>query len=256
MAYDDGSAEKAYGLTGLDLKKFAYEWTLNKPDTLTGFQVMFAQVEGYVGDLVFNFEAWDSIRLKDYTFSDSSIYTLINQKPFYIDSTNGFATFILDSPLLVPSHFYFGWAQVDERRLQIGYDVNSTLGYQHMFVFTEGQWDSTSVSLPGSPMIRLIFDSHWRKSSLSAGMVDLTKEDGNLRIYPNPANGKVKLQTSFPYASLQISILNDIGEVVKYLPYVTGELDISQLANGLYLLNATDPQTGKTYHSKVVKAAF
>ena len=256
MAYDDGSAEKAYGLTGLDLKKFAYEWTLNKPDTLTGFQVMFAQVEGYVGDLVFNFEAWDSIRLKDYTFSDSSIYTLINQKPFYIDSTNGFATFILDSPLLVPSHFYFGWAQVDERRLQIGYDVNSTLGYQHMFVFTEGQWDSTSVSLPGSPMIRLIFDSHWRKSSLSAGMVDLTKEDGNLRVYPNPANGKVKLQTSFPYASLQISIMNDIGEVVKYLPYVTGELDISQLANGLYLLNATDPQTGKTYHSKVVKAAF
>jgi len=256
MAYDDGSAETAYGLTGQDLKKFAYEWDLNKPDTLTGFQVMFAQVEGYVGDLVFNFEAWDSIRLNDFTFIDSPVLTILNQVPFYIDSTNGFATYILDTPILIPSHFYFGWAQTDERRLQIGYDVNSTLGYKHMFVFTEGSWDSTSVSVPGSPMIRLLMDSYWRKSSLSAGAIDLTKEDGNLEVYPNPSSGKLNLRTTFAFNSLQISIMNDVGEVVKYLPYVSGDIDISQLANGIYLLNATDPATGKTYHTKVVKAAF
>ena len=257
MAYDDGSAEKAYGLTGLDLKKFAYEFNLSKPDTLVAFQVMFAQVEGYVGDLIFNFEAWDSIKLNDYTYQDTPIYTLINQKPFYIDSLNGFATYVLDTPLIIPSHFYFGWAQTDERRLQIGYDVNSTLGRNHMFVYTEAIWDSSTVSTPGSPMIRLVLDSaYFGKSSISAGVIDLTKDNGQLEVYPNPTGGKVQLKTSFSYASLQVSVYNDLGELVKYFPAATNDIDINQLANGLYLLTAVNPQTGKTYHSKIVKASF
>lgn len=255
MAYDDGSAEKAYGLTGLDLKKFAYEFNLNKPDTLTAFQVMFAQVEGYVGDLVFTFNAWDSLRLGDYTFNDSAIYSLINQTPYYIDSTNGFATYVLDSPLIIPKHFYFGWSQTDERRLQVGYDVNSTLGLSHMFVYTEGIWDSTSVTIPGSPMIRLILDSAYGgKSSISAGVIDLRKDNGTMEVYPNPTAGPLRMQTSGTAASYQVSVQNALGEQVMYLPSVYDKMDISQLAGGIYLLTATDPQTGKTYHTKVVKA--
>ncbi len=254
MAYDDGSAEKAYGLTGLDLKKFAYEFNLNHPDTLTAFQVMFAQVEGYVGDLVFSFQAWDSIRIRDFTFSDSAVFSFINQVPFYIDSANGFATYVLDTPIIIPKHFYFGWSQVDERRLQVGYDVNSTLGYPHMFVYAEGQWDSTSVSIPGSPMIRLILDSvYWGKSSVSAGVRDIS-QNSNLQVYPNPTSGMLHLHTSDNAASLQISVENTIGEQVISLPANNNQIDISQLANGLYLINATDPQTGKTYHTKIVKA--
>lgn len=257
MAYDDGSAEKAYGLTGLDLKKFAYEFNLNKPDTLTAFQVMFAQVEGNVADLQFNFEAWDSLRFNDFAFIDSPILSIVNQSPYYIDSANGFATYVLDTPIIIPKHFYFGWAQTDERRLQIGYDVNSTLGYKHMFVYTEANWDTSSVSLPGSPMIRLILDSaYWGRSSNTVGVKDLRKDDGTLQVYPNPTGGTLHLQTSVAIASLQISIENSIGEQVMYLPSVTNQIDISQLANGLYLLNATNPKTGKTYHTKVVKASF
>ncbi|MFN8288358.1 MAG: hypothetical protein U0V74_16495, partial [Chitinophagales bacterium] len=55
MAYDDGSAERAYGLFGLGTKKFAYEFTLNQPDTLVGFQVMYSSVEQNVDDLIFNY---------------------------------------------------------------------------------------------------------------------------------------------------------------------------------------------------------
>ena len=50
--------------------------------------------------------------------------------------------------------------------------------------------------------------------------------------------------------------MNDIGETVMSLPAVTNQIDISHLTNGVYIINATDPQTGKTYHSKVVKASF
>lgn len=256
MAYDDGSAEKAYGVTGDPdgSKKFAYEFNLNKPDTLTGFQVMFGQVEGYVGDLVFNFQAWDSIRLGDYTFNDSAIYTLPNQVPLYVDSTNGFATYVLDTPLIIPPHFYFGWAQTDSRRLQIGYDVNSTLGWHHMFVYLQGQWDSTSVTIPGSPMIRLILDSaFWGTQTYPLAVKDLTKGNGSLEVYPNPANGLLHLHTTDNIWTLQISVENAIGEQVMYLPSVTNQMDISQLAGGLYLISATDPRTGKIYHTKIVK---
>ena len=45
MAYDDGSAELAYGITGVGLKMFAYEFNLNQPDTLSAFQVQYSQVE-------------------------------------------------------------------------------------------------------------------------------------------------------------------------------------------------------------------
>ena len=257
MAYDDGTAEKAYGLTGLDLKKFAYEFDLNKPDTLMAFQVMFAQVEGNVHDLVFNFQAWDSLRLNDYTFTDHPIFNLINQTPYYVDSANGFTTYVLDTPLIIPRKFYFGWSQVDQRRLQIGYDVNSTLGRNHMFIYTEAVWDSSTISIPGSPMIRLVLGSnYWGRSSNTVGVTNLTQDNNTLEVFPNPSSGRIHLQSSFAYNTLEVVITNSIGEVVKQLPVTNNEIDIHELANGIYLLNATDLQTGKTYHAKVVKASL
>jgi hypothetical protein len=260
MAYDDGSAERSYGLvgSGSELLQFAYEFNLNKPDTLTAFQVMFAQVDEYnVSDLVFSFEAWDSLQLKNYTFVATPIYSLVNQVPLYIDSTNGFATFVLDTPLLIPKHFYFGWSQTDNRRLEIGYDVNSTLGFPHMFVNTGDYWDSTLATVQGSPMIRLILDSaYWGTTSYPLGVINLNKENtDNLNVYPNPSSGILNVSTTNNAPNLQVSIQNAIGEQVMYLPAVNNQIDISQLANGLYMLNAADPQTGKIYHTKVVKVA-
>jgi hypothetical protein len=127
LAYDDGSAEMAYGVTGVGIKKFAYEFTLNQPDTLTAFQIQYSQVEANVADLVFNFYAWDSLRLNDYQFDDATrtIFSLENKKPYYIDSLNGFTTYKLDTPIIIAKKIYFGWSQTDTRRLQVGYDRNS-----------------------------------------------------------------------------------------------------------------------------------
>ena len=52
LSYDDGSAERAYGLEGLGLKKFAYEFNLNVPDTLVGFQIHYTNIDVRVEDLV------------------------------------------------------------------------------------------------------------------------------------------------------------------------------------------------------------
>jgi hypothetical protein len=106
-------------------------------------------------------------------------------------------------------------------------------------------------------MIRLILDSaYWGTTSYPLGVINLNKENtDNLNVYPNPSSGILNVSTTNNAPNLQVSIQNAIGEQVMYLPAVNNQIDISQLANGLYMLNAADPQTGKIYHTKVVKVA-
>ncbi len=254
MAYDDGSAEKSYGVAGLGLKKFAYEFNLNQPDTLSAFQIQYSQVDVNVSDLVFNFYAWDSLRMNDFTFSDAPVYSLENKKPYYIDSVNGFTTYKLDTPIIVSGKLYFGWAQTDERRLQVGYDLNSTLGRQHMFIYSNATWKPSTISPAGSPMIRLIFDSNfWGGTS---AVQDLTKDNPTLSIYPNPTSGWIQLKSSNPSSRFDVTVLNTLGQQVKYFHSVENSFQINDLPEGMYLLQLHDTQSGARHTHKIIKSAF
>ncbi len=256
LAYDDGSAELAYGVTGAGQKSFAYEFTLNQPDTLTAFQVQFSQVEENVSSLVFNFNAWDSIVINSPQFNPSStlIFSLDNKKPFYIDSLNGFTTYKLDSPIIISKKIYFGWTQTDTRRLQVGYDLNSTLGRSHMYVFVGGVWKLSTIGTAGSPMIRLIFDSNfWGGTS---AIKDLTKDDNSITVYPNPTTGAINIRSENRNALFEATIMNMLGETVKQEQNISDRLSISELQNGIYLLTLRDTQSGKAFHSKIIKTGF
>ena len=255
MAYDDGSAEKAYGISGIGLKKFGYEFKLNQPDTLAGFQIHFAQVDVNVDDLVFNFYAWDSIRLNDFTFDDATtqIYARENQRPVYIDSVNGFASYKLDTPLIVSNKFYFGWAQTDDRSMQIGYDLNSTLGKPHMFRFTGTTWKTSTINPAGSPMIRMIFDSNWWGDN-STAIKDLTKNTSSiLSVFPNPTDDMVYINTSDRSSQLAIEIFDVTGQIMKQELNFTHRISLGSLTNGIYLLRIRDLQSGNVRTFKVIK---
>ncbi len=256
LAYDDGSAELAYGVTGIGTKKFAYEFVLNQPDTLTAFQVQFSQVEENVSDLVFNFNAWDSLSLNDFLFDDATtnIFSLDNRKPYYIDSVNGFTTYKLDTPVIISNKIYFGWTQTDTRRLQVGYDLNSTLGRPHMFVNANGLWKPSLISTAGSPMIRLIFDSNfWGGTS---AIKDLTGNKNSIAVYPNPTSGHLNIRSENINALFEATVTNMLGEVVKKEQNISDRLNINELQNGIYLLTLRDTQSGKSFHSRVVKTAY
>lgn len=258
MAYDDGSAEQAYGLTGGPdiVKKFAYQFNIPKPDTLAGFQIMYDQVNDNVSQLVFSLEAWDTLQLNNYLFIDSPIIEIDNLLPLYIDSVNGFATYVLDTPMIITGTFYLGWAQTDTRNLQIGYDLNSTLGYQHMFVYLDGEWTPTTITPPGSPMIRLILDGHYQGTSSSTAVIDLRRNNGNLRVFPNPATDRVSLQIANPATVFDVDIHNMLGELVQHSTTVSSFIYVTELASGMYLLDARDEQTGILYHAKLIKTSY
>ncbi len=256
MAYDDGTAEKSYGIVGLGLKKFAYEFNLNQPDTLSAFQIHFAQVDDNVSNLVFSFYAWDSLRLSDLSFVDDSqvIYSLVNRTPFYVDSVSGFATYKLDSPIIISGKIYFGWSQTDDRRLQIGYDLNSTLGKPHMFYFSNATWKASTIIPAGSPMIRLIFDTDFWGGSSSG--IDLIKQEDALSIFPNPTSGVINFKATDNGSSFEVLLTNMLGQIVKYEDEVTGQMNISNLQNGIYLLSARDKRTGRNHRNRIIKTDY
>lgn len=240
LAYDDGSAERAYGLEGLYLKKFAYEFELNVPDTLIGFQIHYTNIDVNVEDLIHAFSVWKNVTVGAYT--DTPVYTSFNVAPLYIDTVNGFATYGVDSPLLLNGKFYLGWAQTDTRNLQVGYDLNSSKGYDHMYYYANGIWKKSTTPVVGSVMIRCIFNHYYG----GFGAVNET-EIRNIAIYPNPASNKVFVQSE---ENLKISLFDLKGRLVQ-IDEVSGNsfIDISALTNGLYILHFSDSK-GSLYKTQ------
>jgi hypothetical protein len=194
--------------------------------------------------------------MNDITFDDATtnIFSLDNKKPFYIDSVNGFATYKLDSPIIVSGKVYMGWTQTDTRRLQIGYDLNSTLGREHMFVFTGTTWKPSTISPSGSPMIRLIFDSnYWGGTS---AVKELEENESNIALFPNPTIGILYIRSDSRNTDFEISVMSMMGQLVKSESNVRDHIDISELQNGVYLVAVKDNLTGKTHHRKIIKTAF
>lgn len=249
LAYDDGSAERAYGLFGLGKKQFAYRFDLAVPDTLVGFQIMFAQVEQNVSDLIFNFYLWDSIRVNDFSFVDTPIYEIVNKKPLYVDSVNGYATYVLDTPLLVNDKIYMGWSQTDERSMQIGYDLNSPLGRKHMYAYTNSVWKPSTISVPGSPMIRLIFDTDYYGGSTSVKDLYYTER---FNVYPNPVKDELRLSGNLNEFTA-LTVFNLSGQQILTEQTLPNRLNLAQLSPGIYIVTARHIRSGKIYHHKVVK---
>jgi len=249
MAYDDGSAEAAYGITGNGTKKFGYEFILNQPDTLVGFQVMFTQVEQNVANLVFNYHLWDSIKLNDFAFEDAPIKSIENKKPYYVDSVNGFYTYKLDTPIILSGRIFFGWAQFDERNLQIGYDLNSPLGNKHMYVQTFGTWKKSTITTPGSPMIRLIFDTDYYGGTTAIKNPALALAPV-VTLYPNPSHGIVHVQSNEIY--FNIELFNTVGMKMAEYEKVS-QFDISSLPVGMYIARIRNEKTGHTVNKQIFK---
>jgi hypothetical protein len=253
LAYDDGSAELAYGLQNLGTPtlKFAYDFTLNQPDTLIGFQILYANVNGGVEDLVFNFNLWDTLVMQDVYYVDSPVFTSNNLKPSYIDSVNGFTTYKI-SPVPLPKHFYFGWSQTDVNNLQIGYDMNSTKGRQHMYVFLEGFWQLSTIPSNGSPMLRLLLGHSYQ---IGTGIKNIALNP--IKAYPNPTTGIISFDLPDPNNSYSIQLYSMLGEMSleQTINGSNNTINIENLDQGVYLLRMTDNKSGISYQNKIVKSA-
>ncbi len=247
-AYDDGSAEVAYGVTGNTDVKMAYQFDVKMADTLRGVQIYFNPVGLNVHTKLFQLAYWSSVSVAGNT--DQLVYRMINQKPANIDSINGFATYLFDELLVVqPGLAYVGIIQNEPQTIYgIGLDRN-TDSRSKMFYHVDGFWYQTQVR--GSWMIRPIFGD--TLGSL-VSVNELSYELLPFSVFPNPAGELVEIQLGSASAeNHSFEIVNLLGSTIMAGEFHNSvKINISSISKGLYFIRLKNLKNGSVASRKLL----
>ena len=236
FAYDDGVAESAYGIN-TNGAKLAYQFKLNRPDTLRAIEMYFPQMLDSVNHIPFYLTVWDN--------NGGEPGSILHQQEVYPNHTrNGeFHYYYLDSIFQMIGTFYVGWQQTSSDLLNIGLDKNK-LANQFMFYNVGFGW--TNSSYPGSWMIRPI---------VSMDEIILAKDEiiaNNFKLYPNPAMQELNILLST--IDNIILIYNIQGKVVKqsFVTNINCKLNISDLSSGMYVVEVKNNK-GRNFQKFIIE---
>lgn len=233
-AYDDGTAEVAYGLTGNTDLALAYKFDVKMRDTLVGMQIYFNPVGVNVTNKLFSLTVWSSI---DVTGNSAvKLYSRIDQKPGVNDSINGFKSYTFDTLLIVNAGTIYVGINQSEPATQYGVGLDrNTDSRGKMFYHLDGYWRQSSIK--GSWMMRPIFG----KKIMVIGVDELTTNNFDFEVFPNPAKNYLTVRLPFQ-KTVQMQVLDLVGKVLIDKK-IEGENTISteNLTSGMYLLRIISP---------------
>lgn len=221
-SYDDGTAEVAFDLANSPLGKLAMKFEIYKPDTLRAVRFFFAQLGASVANKLFTLKIWSSLS------PETVIYQEINQKPTYINTINGYSTYVLDQIVPVSGTIYIGFQQVAADGLHLGFDRN-TVSNSKMYFNTVGTWNAVTVA-PGTFMIRPVMGD----TSLFSGINEFALEEA-IQLYPNPTSDYINIYIKNPEKVKSLSFRSMDGKLV-YNADFSNVLDVSTLGSGLYFV--------------------
>ncbi len=248
-AYDDGTAEAAYFINGPTPLDLAYQFTLNKTDTLRGLELYFNYLFVNQSNYSFRLALWDNKGTGgspgNLLFEDDTIYS-----PKFSDSLNGFVFYPYhfvhpDTPL--SGTFYVGWVQTYGDSLNIGWDYN-TNSESKIYYNISGTWYPGNYA--GSMMMRPIFgNKNAHGPILSTTNVKDTYE--TLSIYPNPAKDEVRLSQAMPSNTTLRIYSADGREYLKNTGFYGNSINTSTLSAGFYIVEITTSE-GKSFYQKLL----
>lgn len=233
-AYDDGTAEVGYGLTGNTDVQIAYKFDVKMRDTLVGAKIYFNPVGIDVSNTLFQLVAWSSVDVSGN--NDTRIWTTYDLKPGLNDSINGFKTFVFDSAIVVdPGTVYIGIEQ-NEPAVQYGIGLDrNTDSRNKMFYHIDGFWHQSNVK--GSWMIRPIFGTRYL---YTIGIEEANTNNFNFSVYPNPATDRLTVQLPFDLRS-KLQIVNVVGEIVLEEEIEGSKtFSVENIAAGIYFARITN----------------
>lgn len=230
-AYDDGTAEQAYGTVGIQ-SMLAYQFTPYEADSLIGVQMHFVPTVDDVSDHMFLLTVWDDNGGKpgNVIYEDDFFYP---RNPHYESERNKFTNYYLKdtAKLAITGTFYVGWRQLEGEKLGIGFDRNNVNSDKIFYSITNGNtWPKST--LPGSLMMRPIFST---ALDASLGVKELEKTANTFEVYPNPVNNIIHLRTNAVVN--KGAVLFDIqGKVILEIEPGQTEADLSALNPGIYII--------------------
>jgi len=235
FAYDDGTAESAYGIN-VNGGKLAYEFKLNSKDTLRAIQMYFPQMLASVNHIPFNLTIWENT-------NGVPGDILYSQSVFPVHTENGgYHTYYIEHPFEIEGTFYVGWEQTTDDLLNIGLDKNNEAN-QYMYYNSGAGW--TTSSYPGSWMIRPIVSME----QIISTVVDVKP---SFRVYPNPTSETIIIQSTTN--KNQISIYNIQGVLLKEM-YSEGfitKIDITGLSPAVYFIEVSNKKN-KQYQKFIIE---
>ena len=232
-AYDDGTAEKGYGLNVIG-GQTAYKFTLNTADQFTDVDMFFTFLMYSQALRTFRITIWDATGAGgtpgNIIYQDSIV------SPHYVTGMNQFYRYKLTSPVNLPAgSFYVGMVQYSSTELNIGFDAN-TNSQSKMYYRTGVNWVQTIFK--GSWMIRPVFGrcTNW------LGVADVSAEVNLFYVYPNPAQDILFVKSeNDSNEKINFSVFDMLGnEVISQKGLSGSSVDISALKNGIYFIRIVD----------------
>jgi len=226
-AYDDGTAEQAYGVTGIQAQ-LAQKYIPYQADSLVGVMIHFVPTVKNVEGKLFMLSVWDDNNGEPgellYEDHGSALRELK-----YGDTINAFTIYLVQGEKVpVNGTFYIGFRQVDSENLGIGFDRNTDT-HDKVFYNVGAGWEQSQFD--GSVMMRPIFSNTLMPDSLFpvAGIALQDTEYPQISIYPNPTSGIFeinssdgKIGTTNVYSSIGTLIFSSNQQTINLETYPAG----------------------------------
>jgi hypothetical protein len=242
-AYDDGTAENGYGITGEGSIGACFAMRFIQPfsDTLRAIRIYFNRSFNDANQANFDLAVWKNNNGQpgELLHQESSLAIM----PEY-SGLNHFTNYQLEEPVSVPDTFFIGWIQTSETFLNAGLDLNR-INNTRSFYYINGSWNGSAVS--GTVMIRPAVGA-----SPVSGIKQSIKENHFL-VFPNPANQTVWLkQEGLQTQESRLNILNLAGTSIQMHEPVPESLDVSELKPGLYILVIETSGNTREFHKLLI----
>ncbi|MDG1283464.1 MAG: T9SS type A sorting domain-containing protein [Flavobacteriales bacterium] len=234
FAYDDKSAESAYGIN-TNGAMLAYEFQLNRPDTLRAIQMYFPQMLDSVSDIPFKLTIWKDINGQGNVLYQQDVY------PVHTENGN-YHTYYLDSLFQLVGTFYVGWEQTTDDLLNIGLDKNNNAN-EYMYYNVGSGWLNSSYL--GSWMIRPIL-------SMNQIVSNIPNKNNTYSVYPNPATHNLFIESTDNSNLISIYTLN--GILIRKYKYNLNiiQIDVNDIASGAYILKISN-DSGVNYQKILIQ---
>jgi len=246
-AYDDGSAELAYGING-EQARLAVQFTSWEPDSLVAVQIHFVPTVLDHSDKIFLLTVWDDNngRPGNVLYQDDFFFPSM---PEYMHDRNLFWNYYFRDNIRIPVSgvFYVGWRQIEQDALNVGLDKN-TNSQQKVFYSINGEISWLNSSYSGSLMIRPVVSS---KMNYQLSTDELMKEESteDLVVYPNPFNNVINLSEPGD-GTVELFTLD--GRKVLESEWQT-EIRTDTVQTGMYMLVIRDKKGVVVNTHKIIK---
>jgi hypothetical protein len=228
-SYDDGSAEAAFGPTGVQ-SMLAVHFNAYEADSLLGVYLHFVPSVTDVSTKLFYLTVWEDLNGQPGTvlFEDDAFSP---RQPTYANGLNNFNAYYFPNgqKIAVGSSFFIGWRQVDAVRYNLGLDRNIDHSQEIFYSVDFGAtWENPP--FPGSAMLRPIVST-----ALDGELGVEQLQQLEYAVYPNPTNSVVHIVS--PYSDEKGFELYDIqGRFIS--ENQDNMIDLSGLNSGYYFIRS------------------